>query len=156
MKVDTWGYEIISNKHLVGKCVINGREMEKGMPAHMYTPTHARECIYTHRQKPTYTHAQLRLATFRRLNTHAQQQQHTVMKTHVHTHDTYGVSHPVVSAIISYNTSHTTVSVIMKYKQTHIAPMIPLHLLIPFASTTLCKTCVALFTSILRLYIRFV
>ena len=25
MKVDTWGYEIISSKHLVGKCVINGR-----------------------------------------------------------------------------------------------------------------------------------
>ena len=26
MKVDTWGYEIISSKHLVGKCVINGRD----------------------------------------------------------------------------------------------------------------------------------
>ena len=25
MKVDTWGYEIISSKHLVGKCVKNGR-----------------------------------------------------------------------------------------------------------------------------------
>ena len=25
MKVDTWGYEIISSKHLVGICVINGR-----------------------------------------------------------------------------------------------------------------------------------
>ena len=25
MKVDTWGYGIISSKHLVGKCVINGR-----------------------------------------------------------------------------------------------------------------------------------
>ena len=25
MKVDTWSYEIISSKHLVGKCVINGR-----------------------------------------------------------------------------------------------------------------------------------
>jgi len=26
MKVDTWGYEIISSKHLVGKCVLNGRD----------------------------------------------------------------------------------------------------------------------------------
>ena len=26
MKVDTWGYEIISSKHLVGKCVTNGRD----------------------------------------------------------------------------------------------------------------------------------
>ena len=25
MKVDMWGYEIISSKHLVGKCAINGR-----------------------------------------------------------------------------------------------------------------------------------
>ena len=25
MKVDTLGYEIISSKHLVGKCVISGR-----------------------------------------------------------------------------------------------------------------------------------
>ena len=25
LKVDTWGYEIISSKHLVGKCVMNGR-----------------------------------------------------------------------------------------------------------------------------------
>ena len=25
MKVNTWGYDIISSKHLVGKCVINGR-----------------------------------------------------------------------------------------------------------------------------------
>ena len=26
MRVDTWGYEIISSKHyLVGKCVMNGR-----------------------------------------------------------------------------------------------------------------------------------
>ena len=25
MKVATWGYEIISSKHLVDKCVINGR-----------------------------------------------------------------------------------------------------------------------------------
>ena len=25
MMVDTWGYEIISSKHLVGKCVTNGR-----------------------------------------------------------------------------------------------------------------------------------
>ena len=26
MKVDTWDYEIISSKHLVGKCVLNGRD----------------------------------------------------------------------------------------------------------------------------------
>ena len=25
MKVDTWGYDIISRQHLVGKCVIHGR-----------------------------------------------------------------------------------------------------------------------------------
>ena len=25
MKVDTWGYKIISSIHLVGKCVTNGR-----------------------------------------------------------------------------------------------------------------------------------
>ena len=84
MKVDTWGYEIISNKHLVGKCVINGREMEKGMPAHMYTPTHARECIYTHRQKPTYTHAQLRLANFLRPDT--QHISKTLSCTHMYIH----------------------------------------------------------------------
>ena len=30
IQVDTWGFEVISSKHLVGKCVINGRHSMGG------------------------------------------------------------------------------------------------------------------------------
>ena len=43
MKVDTWGYEIISSKHLVGNCVINGRHS-------MVREREALHCSHTQRQ----------------------------------------------------------------------------------------------------------